>query len=95
MFCRHPEMTQIRKRRLVSVGVGLLISIGSIFTLIAIISPNDLRSSFSAFNPLYIAPFVLTVVLMVVCFGYRWRFLLELELAPGQVVRLNREVEVP
>lgn len=25
----------------------------------------------------------------------RWRFLLELEVAPGQVIRLNREVEVP
>ncbi len=25
----------------------------------------------------------------------RWRFLLELEVAPGQVIRLQREVEVP
>ena len=59
------------------MGLGLLISLGSIITLFAIISPNDLRSAFSVFKPLYIAPFILIVTVMVVCFGYRWRILLQ------------------
>lgn len=69
-------MANIQRKRLVSVVLGLVISTGAILTLIAIVSPGDIKSAFSAFNPLYIAPFAITVALMVVCFGYRWHILL-------------------
>lgn len=80
-------MANIQRSHLVSVVLGLLISTGAILTLIAIVSPSDLKSAFSAFNPLYLAPFALTVVLMVVCFGYRWRILLRGAISTPLAVR--------
>ena len=80
-------MANIKRSRLVAVVLGILISAGSILTLIAIVSPNDLKSAFSAFNPLYIFPFALTVVLMVFCFGYRWRILLRGAISISSAVR--------
>jgi glycosyltransferase 2 family protein len=74
--CAHPDMANIQKKRLIAVVLGLLISTGSILTLIAIVSPNEFKSAFSEFNPQYIVPFALTVFLMIVCFGYRWHILL-------------------
>lgn len=69
-------MNKLQRSRLVSVLLGLLISTSAILTIIVFISPSDIRSAFSKFNPIYSAPFALTVLLMVRCFGYRWHILL-------------------
>ena len=69
-------MANTQRKRLFAAVLGLVISTGAILTLIAIVSPGDLKSAFSGFDPLYIFPFALTVALMVVCFGYRWHILL-------------------
>ena len=80
-------MANIQRSHLVSAVLGLLISTGTILTLITIVSPSDLKRAFSASNPLYIAPFALTIVLMVVCFGYRWRILLQVAISTPVAIR--------
>ena len=80
-------MANIQRSHLVSAVLGLLISTGTILTLITIVSPSDLKSAFLASNPLYIAPFALTVVLMVVCFGCRWRILLRVAISTPVAIR--------
>lgn len=80
-------MPTLPKQRWISIALGALVSAGAIGTLLAIVSPRDLADAFSVFNGAYLAPFILTVVLMITCFGYRWHILLSRRISLGLAVK--------